>query len=301
MWLIEVKEDLDPSLARIVIAGEWNGDVNTSKKLLQEICDKWPKGKRVDCLITCGAFLNFDWPQSLTHVHVGDNKNPNKAALNLLNSAAEKQCNLLIDEELRMKLLACTDFITIGIDSQKDKISLSNVSIRQLHVELVPLVDLKAKRYFWTGKSYPTTGQENGLVRIQDLSTHFVALPFGKVMILGCHDLNLLIDRGKKTTHKTWRQCLRGEFQELAKKAKPNYIFQHPHTTDSTQIWSAAWSAGQALLPTVGKYVSAGRYYYDENPGYERSKLNDVLGKTKRGNTIDFIVSIGGIKCPNIR
>jgi hypothetical protein len=257
-WLIEVKEDPNPSLARIVIAGEWNGDVNTSKKLLQEVCDKWPKGKRVDCLITCGAF----------------------------------QCDLLIDEELRKKLLACTDFITIGIDSQKDKISLSNVSIKQLHVELVALVDLKAKRYFWTGKSYPTTGQENGLVRFQDLRTHFVELPFGKVMILGCHDLNLLIDRGKKTKHITWRKSLKRGFQELAKEEKPNYILQHPHTTDSKQIWSAAWGAGKKLLPTVEKYVSAGRYYNPENPGCERSKLNDVLIKTKFGNTIDFIVSI---------
>jgi hypothetical protein len=289
-WLIEVKEDPNPSLARIVIAGEWNGDINTSKKLLQEVCDKWPKGKRVDCLITCGAFLNFDWPQSLTDV--GDNKNPNETALNLLNSEAEKQCDLLIDVELRKKLLACTDFITIGLDSQKDKISLSNVSIRQLHVELVALVDLKAKRYFWTGKSYPTTGQENGLVRVQDLSTHFVVLPFGKVMILGCHDLNLLIDRGKKTRHTTWRKSLKMEFQELAKEEKPNYILQHPHTTDSTQTWSAAWGAGKKLLPRVEKYVSAGRYYNSENPGDERSKLNEVLGKTKRGNTIDFIVNI---------
>lgn len=210
----------------------------------------------------------------------------------MLISEAEKECNLLIDEELRKKLLACTEYITIGIDSYKDKISLSNVSIRQLHVELVALVDLKAKRYFWTGKSYPTMGQENGLVRFQDLRTHFVELPFGKVMILGCYDLNLLIDRGKKTKRMTWRKSLRRGFQELAKEEKPNYILQHPHTTDSVQTWSAAWGAGEKLLPTVEKYVSAGRYYNPENPDCERSKLNDVLTKTKFGNTIDFIVNI---------
>ena len=111
-------------------------------------------------------------------------------------------------------------------------------------------------------------------------------------MILGCHDLNLLIDRGKKTRHMTWRKSLKREFQELAKEEKPNYILQHPHTTDSTQTWSAAWGAGKKLLPTVEKYVSAGRYYNHENPGYERSNLNEVLGNTKRGNTIDFIVNI---------
>ncbi len=285
-WLI-VKEDPNPSLARIVIAGEWNGDVNTSKKLLQEVCDKWPKGKRVDCLITCGAFLNFDWPQSLTDV--GDNKNPNETALNLLNREAEKQCDLLIDEELRKKLLACTDFITIGIDSQKDKTSLSNVSIRQLHVELVALVDLKAKRYFWTGKSYPTTGQENGLVRVQDLSTHFVELPFGKVMILGCHDLNVFSPRGKAVTKSEWRKKVREEFYDIVKEETLSVVLHHPHTTDSSRIWTAAWNELVGIAPSVEKYIGAGRYF---NQDGERSILNEVLVKTKRGNTIDFIANI---------
>jgi hypothetical protein len=286
-WLIEVKEDPNPSLARIVIAGEWNGDVNTSKKLLQDVCDKWPKGKRVDCLITCGAFLNFDWPQSL--IDVGDNKNPNETALNLLNCEAEKQCDLLIDEELRKKLLAYTDLITIGIDSQKDKISLSNVSIRQLHVELVALVDLKAKRYFWTGKSYPTTGQENGLVRVQDLSTHFLELPFGKVMILGCHDLNVFSPRGKAVTKSEWRKKVREEFYDIVKKETLSVVLHHPHTTDSSRIWTAAWNELVEIAPSVEKYIGAGRYF---NQDGERSNLNEVLGKTKRGNTIDFIVNI---------
>ena len=286
-WLLEVKEDLDSSLARIVIAGEWNGEVNTSKKLLHEVCEKWPKGKRVDCLITCGAFLKFDWPQSLTDV--GDNKNPNETALNLLNSEAEKQCDLLIDEELRKKLLSCTDYITIGIDSQKDKISLSNVSIRQLHVELVALVDLKAKRYLWTGKSYPTTGQENGLVRVQDLSTHFVELPFGKVLILGCHDLNIFSPRGKAVTKSEWRKKIREEFYDTVKNETLSVVLHHPHTTDSSRIWTVAWNELVELAPSVEKYISAGRYF---NQDGERSALNEVLGKTKRGNSIDFIVNI---------
>ncbi len=199
---IEIIEDINPSLARIVIAGDWGGELDTSKNILHKICDKWPQNKKVDCLITCGAFLTFDWLHSVTDV--GNNKNPSKEVLDLLTALAIKHCELLLDDDLRKRLNNYTDYLTIGIDSYKDKISLSKVSIRQLHIEIVTLLDLKTNRYFLTGKSYPTAGQENGLVRFQDLETHFVDLPIGKVLILGCHDLNVFSPRGKVTTKKEW-------------------------------------------------------------------------------------------------
>ena len=246
---------------------------------MHEVCDNWPKGKKVDCIITCGAFLNFTWPQSLTSF--GNTKMPNETALNLLKYDAEKQCDLLLDKELTKKLLAFTDFITIGVDSKTDKLSLS--------VELVTLVDLKANQYFWTGKSLPTTDQENGLVRIQDLSTHFVKVPFGKIMILGCHDLNIFSPRGRAVTKSEWRRKLREEFYDIVKKENPSVVLHHPHTTDSSRIWTAAWHELVRIVPSVRKYIGAGRYF---NKDGERSNLYRVLSKTKCGDVIDFIVNI---------
>ncbi|MEM3581428.1 MAG: hypothetical protein QXQ64_09290, partial [Candidatus Bathyarchaeia archaeon] len=46
--------------------------------------------------------------------------------------------------------------------------------INHPHIELVLLFDLMNDKVYWTGKSYPTVLQENGLVRIPDLNTHFV-------------------------------------------------------------------------------------------------------------------------------
>ena len=137
-------------------------------------------------------------------------------------------------------MLTCTDYITIGIDSQKDKISLNNLSIQQPHVELVALIDLKTDKYYWTGKSYPTTGQENGLIRISDIGTHFIELPVGKVMILGCHDLNAFSPRGKVTTKKKWRKKIREEIINKTQEEKPKIVLHHPHTTDSSRIWNAS-------------------------------------------------------------
>ena len=276
-----------PLLARIVIAGEWEGNLRNAKELLEKICDNWPQDKRVNFLITCGAFLTFDWPNYLTEADIGNNIFPNSETVACLLSEAENKCDLLIDEGIKEKLLAHTDFITIGIDSYKEKISLSNVSIRNPHIELVAIVDLKKRLYHWTGKSYPTSGQEGGLVRIKELKTHFLELPLGKVMVLGCHDMSVFNRRGKSTTKKTWRKKIRARFYSLVKHEKPEIVLHHPHTTDSSSTWIASWGELKRKAPTIKIYGSAGRYY---NQNGERSKIEEVLEKTKLGDTIDFVV-----------
>lgn len=281
----EVITDPSPDLARIVIAGNWQGEIDDAKIILEKVVDHWPDDKRVDCLITCGAFIKFIWPADL--LEIGDNKFPDQAVVNTLISAAEKACKKLLDQEIRQKLQMYTDYITIGVDSKKDKVSLSYVSIRKLHAELVALVDLKSNKYYWTGKSYPTAGQEDGLVRIKDLSTHFVDLSFGKVLILGCHDLNIFSRRGKKTTKTKWRKDIRSSFYRLIKKEKPGIVLHHPHTTDSSRIWTPAWNELEQSTDSIHNYLGAGVYY---NENGERSSLHEVLGKTKKGQSIDFIV-----------
>jgi hypothetical protein len=280
---VEVRADPDPSLARIVIAGEWDGEIEASRRLLKEVHRNWPKGVRVNCMITCGAFLTFPWPDSLSHVR--DNKFPEESVLKILTSAAQEQCEQLLDEEIREVLLDHTDYVTIGIDTRKHKVSLSSVSIPNAHAELVTLVDLKKNKYYWTGKSFPTTGQERGLVRFPDLETHFVDLPFGKVMVLGCHDLSAFNLRGKANTVVEWRQKAREEFFDSVRTEKPDIVLHHPHVTDSIRTWTASWNELVRTAPSVKLYLGAGRYY---NENGERSSLEQVLMKTKLGETIDI-------------
>ena len=155
---------------------------------------------------------------------------------------------------------------------------------------MVALVDLRSGNYYWTGKSYPTSGQENGLIRFQDLETHFIDLPSGKVMVLGCHDLNIFSPRGAAVTRNEWRIQTREDFYRLSKTEMPAVVLHHPHTTDSSRIWTAAWNELNRSLPSVEWYLSAGRYY--NNGEGQRSHIDDVRQKTKNGHTIDFIVWI---------
>jgi hypothetical protein len=285
-WNIEYRADPSPRLARIIFASEWDGNVEKSKALLNAVCDSWPKNIRTQFLITCGAFLTFEWPSSITQIN--NNKFPDRRIINQLTNLAENHCQQLIDDETRANLLTVTDFITIGIDTYKAKVSVVREKINEPHAEMVALLDLRTGEYHWTGKSYPTTGQEHGLVRFEDLTSHFVSTEHGKVMLLGCHDLNIFSPRGAKAVRKEWRIKIRDAFYHLAKNEAPDIVLHHPHTTDSSRIWTAAWNELSEALPSVKSYSGAGRYYNDEQP--QRSSIGDVIRKTKRGKTVDIIV-----------
>lgn len=90
MFEIRVREDSNPFFARVIIAKDWNGSIDETKSLLGEISEKWPKDRKVKFVITCGGFIQFDWPQSLTHEDIGDNKNPNREAVEILAKEGEK-------------------------------------------------------------------------------------------------------------------------------------------------------------------------------------------------------------------
>jgi hypothetical protein len=158
---------------------------------------------------------------------------------------------------------------------------------------MVALIELRSGHYHWTGKSYPTTGQEDGLVRFQDLGSHFINTSGGKVMLLGCHDLNIFNPRGTVVTKQEWRKKIRKNFYQLSNDEKPDVVLHHPHTTDSKRIWTAAWNELMKSVPSVEMYLSAGRYFNDGEPERTRD-INEVRQKTKLGQTVDFVVWISG-------
>lgn len=285
-WEVNIREDDDPFIARIIIIGFWRGDPLEAKNILNKVCEVWPINKRVKILITCGGFIEFGWPKNITRKDIGDNKNPNEKAVEELIRIAEEKLKKVLDDKLMDKLSQFTDYITIGIDSSKEKISTTYNYIGNLHIELVCVIDLKNKEFYWTGKSYPTSKQENGLVRITDLESHFIDLKnVGKVMILGCHDLNLFNNRNLKGTGE-WRKSIKFKFRELAKKEKPKVVLHHPHTTESRRVWINGWNGLIREIKSVEIYAGAGRCPHVEC----EYVLNDILLSTKRGGTLDFII-----------
>ena len=101
---IEVRAPLDPSFARIILARNWSGSINAARELLEDICEKWPKGKKVKFLVTCGGFITFNWPNSVTRSDVGNNRSPNKEAVESLVKEARIQVVSLLRGPLRQRV-----------------------------------------------------------------------------------------------------------------------------------------------------------------------------------------------------
>jgi hypothetical protein len=292
-WRCDYRIPDGAQLARIAIDGAWRGNSVLAKKLLTDISQNWPSGVHVRCLSTCGAFLVFDWPQSVPQQQ--DNRFPNTEAVAVLDGVAREQVQRLLSDGLRQSLARCSDYLTLGVDSYKSQISSTDAHIPDNHAELVYVVNLKTGDTHFTGKSYPTPNQEGGLLRVLDLDSHFIALDGVPAMVLGCHDLTIFNPRSDATAT-GWRLKTKSDFKIYAKKQKPRWVLQHPHTTVNPMTWRHAWNALLAELPSVTSYLGTGCYSYrDSKNGLNRKPLQAVLDGTKSPDVADIVVHLAAI------
>ncbi|MGC9346459.1 MAG: hypothetical protein ACP5ER_06705, partial [Candidatus Bathyarchaeales archaeon] len=101
---IEVRNDLNPYLARIIIADEWDGDPEEAKKLLENVQNAWPTGNKVKFLLTCGGFIQFNWPEELSRNEIGDAINPTKESVEVLINEAEKYVKFVLSGGVEGKI-----------------------------------------------------------------------------------------------------------------------------------------------------------------------------------------------------
>jgi len=260
-----------PFVARL-IADKFNlmCNPNNGAKLLSLVVQEWVSNgfPHVKYLVTPGGFINVSWPA------IGDPRE-------IIKYVIESVKNVFLVDELLSELQKVTDYLTLGVDS-----AYQHGNPRKPHLELVVIIKTSDKSVCWTGKSYPTSDQVNGLIRIEDLKSHFLTLNSDSVMILGCHDLNMFNPRAYANAG-PWRRQIIDEFIKLALEHKPSTVLQHPHTTDTPNTWRNAWKQIEKLFPNI-KYIAAFRYY---NPDGEiREELSRVRKETKKGNTIDIII-----------
>ncbi len=281
----------DPSFARIIIADpKWERDFSQSQKILTKVCENWPKDNRVQFILTSSGFIDFDWVEPENKIL--DNWYPDSNYVTTLRSLAEERCKSLINDELRAKLNSCADYLSIGIDSEKyNKLSHPDCWPFHSHIEFVALIDLKNNRYHWTGKSYPQGEQARGLIRNQDISNHFIDLPFGKILVLACHDLVMEYPRGKKATKPhTPRYKIRTEFEAFLHAEKPTIVLHHAHTSNDSLIWRTSLNNLQTVESSVLKFISTGIFsaLCGDDAGI---RLKKILEKTTNDDTLDFIVT----------
>ena len=196
----------------------------------------------------------------------------------------------VVDEVLTPQVLDAAggraEFLTLGVDlndrSGKGKMERK---ARGTHAELVAIVDVeRGEPVQWTGKSYPVSWQERALVQEANLESHLFECGRERVLVLGCHDLNMFSARAKANMNAGSRRHRRSQhMKKLTRKFAPTMILHHPHSTDSPGIWSTAWSGAREFLPRKrgARRVWASGVAYYRGEGKRRGTLGDVRRATR--------------------
>jgi hypothetical protein len=190
-------------------------------------------------------------------------------------AAAELVLKRVITKRVLAAAAGKAEVLTIAIDLNSDPNSE--------HVELVAVLDVHAGKVVrWTGKSYPTIRQEKTLVQVEDLDTHLLSIEGERVLVLGCHDLNMFNPRGRANQDPAGIR--RKRCDSIAAKVqnfRPSIVLQHPHSTDTPNIWKLAWSSLVCAVPSIKAWASGICYYNPKGP--PRAPLMQVLDFTQGG------------------
>jgi hypothetical protein len=186
------------------------------------------------------------------------------------------------------------DFLTVGVDTEKSLISTTRNWISNPHPELVYVVNLKNGEIHFTGKSYPTLGQERGLLRIADLDSHFVKMNGATAIVLGCHDLTIFNHRSDSVVKRKERVTVKEQFKSLCDARKPSIVLHHPHTSVKVGTWRGAWSGIRERVPTVRSFLGTGCYSHKDD-WERRNPFSNVLNNTKSGDVVDIVAQMAGV------
>ncbi len=137
---------------------------------------------RADILVTPGGFLHTEAPAFCSRIPCGWQSKPNDLA-RITDWSTEHVRKV---SKHISRLSGGPRVVTIGLDLT------ASPRNNFFEAELVAVYDLAEKAVIaWTGKSYPTTYQEESLFQVKDIETHFVRIGSQRILVLGCHDLNI--------------------------------------------------------------------------------------------------------------
>ena len=275
-----------PDVVRIVVDGTsyvpWKSEnLTDAREILLEAFKAWPS-ELARFAVTPGGFIRF--PLENYSGKTGWQSEPSD--FKKLIPSAKKAIESIINRQVLKRAQKCARFLTLGVDLWRDE--------DEAHAEVVAIINVdEGKVIHWTGKSYPVEWQQKKIV-YAPLRSHKFRVDGERLLVLGCHDLNMLICRGKPSVNgPSNKETRRDEMQKLAKEFEPTIILHHPHSTDSPNIWKSAWGACRALLPTVSKWTSGIAFHYWDRCGcyaQPRKTLSQVLDHTRSESVVDVIV-----------
>ncbi|MDC0672065.1 hypothetical protein [Nannocystis radixulma] len=281
--VVAVQPSREVAIARITLRDPRDySPEGAADAILQAFTREWPRGVTAGITITPGglAFVQHEdaWAGSQ-----GWETTPRdfQAAV----YRAEPNLRRILTNPVLKAVRQHTRWLTIGIDQRWGPEDYEH----RPHAELVAIVDVERGSVVgWTGKSFPTLNQERHLIQAP-LESHFLTIGRRRVVVLGCHDLSMYNPRGYANQDPAGARRKRcDKFRRMCRQFSPMIVVQHPHSTDSPNIWRTAWAGLRDDLPSVQCWASG--IYYKKNA---RGKFTDVLRSTRSSEGVLDIVVAG--------
>ena len=297
-----------PDIVRIAVNGWTYCDCDTdnnaaaARSMLAEAFDSWPCGV-AKYTVTPGGFIQAPLPEDYLKSS-GWNSKP--SAFEALKPVAYSVVERVLTKALLSKAKKRTQFLSLGIDlsSYKDYRGQQKIDI---HAEIVAIVDvhsgnIRPENVHWTGKSYPVAWQEHKLIHAP-LNSHKFIFNGEKVLVLGCHDLNMFSNRSYAVQVPSGnKRRITKKMRKMALNFNPTVVLHHPHTTYSRRIWQTGWSGVKEHLPNTKTWASGIAFCgKKDNEKYWNcfQTLDETLAATKFGKVCDL--EIDGYECENER
>lgn len=277
---VDADSGIGPRITRVVVDGR---AAMKQKKALECLADVFKAmrraGARTDIVTTPGGFMQLD----LTLKAQPLGWQTPVSVLSTVSQAVEQSLNAFMTA--LGKLDPPASYMTLGIDCM-----LPNEEHEYANAQLVATIDLGSMTIVaWTGKSYPTISEEKELMHVTDLGSHLQKLGKWKCIVLGCHDLNMFSPRSVANRDpKSPRGKRADEFTRQAVAFEPAVVLQHPHTTDTPNIWMGGWSGVNRSLKPI-TYASGICYFWPGHGKKHRATLDEVLNRTRFGNVCDYV------------
>jgi hypothetical protein len=267
------------SIVRVVVRGRPASSPRAAGEILLEAFEKWPVSTCAKFTVTPGGFISGEFPSRWSGGLAWESSSKDLDALVCIAKPLVEAC---VTKEVLAIAKVRTRVLTIGVDLISDA----------EHAELVAVIDCGSGEIVrWTGKSYPTGEQEALLVQVADVDSHLLEIAEEKVLVLGCHDLNMFSSRARANQNPNGvrrRRC--DAMARAAARFRPTTVLQHPHSTDTPNIWRMPWSCLARDYPTVRTYAS-GIGYFRWN-GKLRRPLREVLeGTRSTAGVLDLVVN----------
>ncbi len=228
------------AVGRLVMSGEAYSKVER-RDLLAEVADALSEaGTSVGLLVTPARFLVGRLPDGYAGSQGWDT---DRVDFERMADIAAALVADLMTADLRSRMRGLVDTLVVGVDLHP------NGNDGEPHVETAFVVETASGRVLErTGKSYPTSGQQDGLIRNRELKSHFVDVDGDRVAVLVCHDLAAWNPRGK-AVRRGERADVGDGFEAAIERSHPTIVVHLPHTVATSKTWSTSWASCAGRTP----------------------------------------------------